>query len=366
MAKKLINILLMLSIVLLFADDLDDKVRELQRLQSQLESAEAKAKQTAEKKQKTSSEIQRSSSLKKLADRNINLYKSAERVVRDSLSQLEQRLSTANDRLGSLHNAQNAELNVLMRVDRSYATRRISHRDHRYLQSLVLQHKQDVDILNGYKVSLMQAQDIHSAEAARINRDLRKESQKSRNLNKNIRNLNTQIQKLSKEEQDLHSRIATLKRDAAALESLIAQLMEESGTDMPTYEFTQIKIAWPVKGKIIRNFGEETRNYNTSIVSNGIDIAVPEGTNVVAVDDGVVVFSGRYGGQGKLIIIDHQNGFFSLYAYNSDLLVQKDAEVKRGQVIARSGMTGSASQASLHFELRKKGVAVNPIPYFKQ
>jgi murein DD-endopeptidase MepM/ murein hydrolase activator NlpD len=46
--------------------------------------------------------------------------------------------------------------------------------------------------------------------------------------------------------------------------------------------------------------------------------------------------------------------------------VQKDAEVKRGQVIARSGMTGSASQASLHFELRKKGVAVNPIPYFKQ
>ena len=112
MAKKLINILLMLSIVLLFADDLDDKVRELQRLQSQLESAEAKAKQTAEKKQTTSSEIQRSSSLKKLADRNFILYNSAERVVRDSLSQLEQRLSTANDRLGSLHNAQNAELNV--------------------------------------------------------------------------------------------------------------------------------------------------------------------------------------------------------------------------------------------------------------
>ncbi|MCK9556855.1 MAG: peptidoglycan DD-metalloendopeptidase family protein [Candidatus Cloacimonadaceae bacterium] len=365
MPNKLISILLMLSIALLFADDLDDKVRELQRLQSQLESTQAKAQQTADKRKQTSSEIQRNSSLKKLADQNINRYKSAERVVRDSLSQLELRIANANDRLGTLQNAQNSELNILMRVDRSYSPRMISHRDHRYLQSLILHQKRELDILNGYKVSLLQAQDLHSSEVARINRNLLNESQKSRKLNKSISNLNTQIKKLSKEEQDLQNKIANLKRDAAALESLIAQLMQDSGNKSPSYEFTQIKIAWPVRGKIIRSFGEETRNYNTSIVSNGIDIAVPEGTNVVAVDDGDVVFSGRYGGQGKLIIIDHLNGYFSLYAYNSDLLVQKDAKVKRGQTIARSGMTGSASQASLHFELRKKGVAVNPIPYFQ-
>ncbi|MDD2683194.1 MAG: M23 family metallopeptidase, partial [Candidatus Cloacimonetes bacterium] len=118
-------------------------------------------------------------------------------------------------------------------------------------------------------------------------------------------------------------------------------------------------------GKIIRNFGQETRSYGTSVVSNGIDIAVREGTNVVAVDDGEVIFSDRYGGQGKLLIIDHKNGFFSLYAYNSDLLAARGATVKRGQVIAKSGMTGSASEASLHFELRKDGKAINPVPYFE-
>ncbi|HPF09319.1 MAG TPA: M23 family metallopeptidase, partial [Candidatus Cloacimonadota bacterium] len=110
---------------------------------------------------------------------------------------------------------------------------------------------------------------------------------------------------------------------------------------------------------------QETRDYNTSVVSNGIDIAVREGTNVVAVDDGEVIFSDRYGGQGKLLIIDHKNGFFSLYAYNSDLLAARGATVKRGQVIAKSGMTGSASEASLHFELRKDGKAINPVPYFE-
>ena len=86
---------------------------------------------------------------------------------------------------------------------------------------------------------------------------------------------------------------------------------------------------------------------------------------MVAVDDGEVIFSDRYGGQGKLIIIDHKNGYFSLYAYNSDLVAAKGAKVKRGQTIARSGMTGSASEPSLHFELRKDGKAINPVPYFE-
>jgi septal ring factor EnvC (AmiA/AmiB activator) len=86
---------------------------------------------------------------------------------------------------------------------------------------------------------------------------------------------------------------------------------------------------------------------------------------VLAVDDGEIIFADRYGGQGKMLIIDHKNGFFSLYGYNSDLLVARGDSVTRGQVIARSGMTGSASAPSLHFELRKDGKAVNPVPYFE-
>jgi septal ring factor EnvC (AmiA/AmiB activator) len=357
--------MLLLCSIVLFADDLDDKVRELQQLQSQLEKAEQKAKQTSQKKKQTESEIQRTASLKRLTDQNVQKYKGEEKVVRDSLGEVQRRLANANDRLNGLHNAQNSELNVLLRVDRSNAPRQISHRDHRYLQSLLVQHKRDTDIVNGYKVSLMQSEALHSSEASRINRNLRNENTKSKKFNTQIRTLTSETKKLSKEEQELQKRIAKLRGDAAELESLINRLMAESGRSLPSYQFTQIKIAWPLKGKIIRNFGQETKSYNTSVVSNGIDIAAREGTNVAAVDDGEVIFSDRYGGQGKMIIIDHKNGYFSLYGYNSDLLVNKGATVRRGQTIARSGMTGSASAASLHFELRKDGKAINPVPYFE-
>lgn len=365
MPKYLILIVLLLCGMMLCADELDDKVRQLQQLQSQLETAERKAKQTADKKKQTDSEIQRTSSLKRITDQNVKKYRSEERVVRDSLSEVQRRLVTAEERIDGLHNAQNAELNMLLRVDRSYSPRRISHRDHRYLQSLMVQHKRDVDIISGYRAALMQSQEIHNAEAARIKRDLQKESSQARRYSNQISKLNNEQKKLSKEEQALQQNIAKLKKDAKELESLINRLMADSGRELPSYEFTQIKIAWPVKGKIIRKFGQETKSYNTSVVSNGIDIAVREGTNVVAVDDGEVIFSDRYGGQGKLIIIDHKNGYFSLYGYNSDLLVSRNATVKRGQVIARSGVTGSAAEPSLHFELRKDGKAINPVPYFE-
>jgi septal ring factor EnvC (AmiA/AmiB activator) len=351
--------------VLIYADELDDRMRELQTIQDQLEAAEQKAQQTAAKKKQTENEIQRTSSLKRITDKNLQKFRSAEKVVRDSLSEVERRILNANERIDNLHMAQNAELNILLRVDRTFAARKISHRDHRYLQNLLHQHKREYDVINGYKVSLIQAQESHSAEAVRIRRNLNTEDRKRRTYDKQIRNLSNESKKLSKEEQDLQNRIATLKRDAAALESLINQLMEESGRELPSYRFTQIKIAWPVQGRIIRSFGQETRSYNTSVVSNGIDIAVNEGTNVLAVDDGEIIFADRYGGQGKMLIIDHKNGFFSLYGYNSDLLVARGDSVTRGQVIARSGMTGSASAPSLHFELRKDGKAVNPVPYFE-
>ena len=84
-----------------------------------------------------------------------------------------------------------------------------------------------------------------------------------------------------------------------------------------------------------------------------------------AADDGEVVFADRFGGQGNLVIIDHKNGFFTVYAYNSSILVSVGAKVKRGQTIARRGSTGSATEPSLHFELRKDGKSINPVPYLE-
>ncbi len=366
MPKILMVMILIISVTLLYADEIDDRVRELERLKTELESKENKIRETAAKKKTTQSEIQRTSSLKRITEQNLKKHQSEQKTVSDSLSRVQRQIQIASEKLDHLHQVQNDELNILLRVDCSYKNQDIAHRDHRYLKELINHNIRSINILGGHKVSLEQAQKITSNQAARIFSNVRTEKNKSSTYNKQIRNLTNQNKKLTAEESTLQANIAKIRKDAAELENLINRLMADSGREPSSYEFTQAKILWPVRGEIIRNFGQETRSYNTSVVSNGVDIAVREGTKVVAVDKGEVVFADRYGGQGKMIIIDHQNGFFSLYGFNSDLVVKRGDTIARGQMIARSGMTGSANQPSLHFELRKDGAAINPLPYFEK
>jgi murein DD-endopeptidase MepM/ murein hydrolase activator NlpD len=117
---------------------------------------------------------------------------------------------------------------------------------------------------------------------------------------------------------------------------------------------------WPVRGKVIATFGQKpngTRN-------EGINIAVPEGTSVRAAESGVVAYAGNeLKGYGNLVLLRHENGWVTAYAHNKDLFVRRGDTVKRGDVIAKAGQTGSVSSPQLHFELRKGATAVDPVKY---
>jgi murein DD-endopeptidase MepM/ murein hydrolase activator NlpD len=117
---------------------------------------------------------------------------------------------------------------------------------------------------------------------------------------------------------------------------------------------------WPVRGRVISNFGEKTDTGR----NDGIDISVPEGTAVKAAENGVVVYAGdELEGLGNLVLIRHADGWVSAYAHNKQIDVKRGDEVKRGQTIARSGRTGSADMPMLHFELRKNSTPVDPIKH---
>lgn len=117
-------------------------------------------------------------------------------------------------------------------------------------------------------------------------------------------------------------------------------------------------LVWPVKGKIVRRFGEDSQG----VEHTGINIAVPTGTRVLASDDGVVLYADdglkMY---GKLVLLRHSNGMVSAYAHNSRLLVKKGEHVKKGQVIAMSGASGNVATPQLHFELRRHASAIDPL-----
>ncbi|MGL6173012.1 MAG: peptidoglycan DD-metalloendopeptidase family protein [Cellulosilyticaceae bacterium] len=112
-------------------------------------------------------------------------------------------------------------------------------------------------------------------------------------------------------------------------------------------------------GRISSQYGSRWGSYH-----RGIDIAAPAGTPVYASASGTVVYSGyNNGGYGKMIIIDHGNGYKTYYAHNSSLYVQVGQKVSKGQNIAGVGSTGNSTGNHVHFELRKNDNPINPYNY---
>jgi murein DD-endopeptidase MepM/ murein hydrolase activator NlpD len=115
---------------------------------------------------------------------------------------------------------------------------------------------------------------------------------------------------------------------------------------------------WPARGRVIAGFGTGG--------NDGINIALPEGTPVRAAESGTVAYAGsELKGYGNLILIRHENNFVSAYAHNSELLVKRGDQIRRGQVIANSGRTGNVNAPQLHFEIRKGSDPIDPMPYLR-
>jgi lipoprotein NlpD len=106
-------------------------------------------------------------------------------------------------------------------------------------------------------------------------------------------------------------------------------------------------LAWPVRGVIISGFGTRDREHH-----DGLDLACPEGTPVFAAAGGEVLFAGEQRGYGNLVLIRHPQGLVTVYAHNSENLVEQGDRVLRGEPIARVGRSGNATGPHLHFEVR--------------
>lgn len=116
----------------------------------------------------------------------------------------------------------------------------------------------------------------------------------------------------------------------------------------------------PNYGIITSRFGYRRRGFHT-----GLDIAGAYGSNIMAADGGVVICAGWQGSYGKLVKIDHGNGYITYYAHCSSINVRTGQKVQKGQVIAKVGSTGNSTGPHLHFEVRKNGVPQNPLNYIK-
>jgi len=117
---------------------------------------------------------------------------------------------------------------------------------------------------------------------------------------------------------------------------------------------------WPLRGRIVSTYGGKSQG----LKNDGINIAAPRGTHVVAAENGVVAYAGNeLRGFGNLLLLKHTGGWITAYAHNETLLVKRGDKIKKGQTIAKVGSSGSVQVPQLHFELRKGKVAIDPIKY---
>lgn len=168
---------------------------------------------------------------------------------------------------------------------------------------------------------------------------------------------------------------ADLSKDKVALEKMLDQAKKEA--DDLTNKLRSLQssgtyvggvLGWPVPGYtyVSSPFGNRIHPIlKVPKFHTGIDIRVSAGKNVVAAGNGKVRTAGNLGGYGRTVIIDHGGGIMTLYAHNSKLLVSTGNNVVKGQKIALVGSTGMSTGPHVHFEVRKNGQYVDPIPYVK-
>lgn len=158
-------------------------------------------------------------------------------------------------------------------------------------------------------------------------------------------------------------RVSSLNADVERL----AQLLEEINRSVDLFELSsgseaftasQGKLPWPVKGAVIQTFGSERSR-------DGIVIAVEAGNSVFAVHPGRVVFAEWLRGYGLLIIVDHGQGYMTLYGHNQSLLRQTGDWVSINDAIAVSGSSGGYSRPALYFSIRREAKSVDPIKWLE-
>jgi murein DD-endopeptidase MepM/ murein hydrolase activator NlpD len=149
-----------------------------------------------------------------------------------------------------------------------------------------------------------------------------------------------------------------LQAESASLAARIRSAQSSSIVPAPTGAASAAGYVWPVHGVLTSYYG-----WRWGRMHEGIDIAVSNGTPVVAAAAGTVIVAGWMGGYGNLVVVDHGGGVSTAYGHNTSVAVGVGQQVAQGQLIAYSGNTGHSTGPHVHFEVRINGAAVDPLGY---
>lgn len=281
----------------------------------------------------------------------------------------------------------NAPLKLMLSQDNvADANRLLAY--HRYVQR---ERAQQIHALSRDLASLEEVEKQIEERRLALDQARQQQQAQSRNLGDERRKRAAMVADLDDQYQDRAEREKALGQDTKALEDLLKNLRAAAakaeaerreaarraaaeaaaqakasgsrGTKTPPKVVASAPapkvggLGWPVSGNLLARYGGRLPDGRTS---NGVLIGAPAGSTITAVADGTVVFSDWMTGYGMILIIDHGNGYMSLYAHNDTLLRDAGASVKRGEAVAKVGNSGGQGVPALYFELRRNGQPVDP------
>jgi septal ring factor EnvC (AmiA/AmiB activator) len=230
-------------------------------------------------------------------------------------------------------------------------------------------------------------------ERDRLSRTARSLTREEARRSRIVSALEAQKRRTERQRQDRRVLLASLRKQQALRDAAIRDLREAGGDLQRTVDgllkraeetrraarsaaavpagrglaVLKGRLPWPVTGPVISPFGRhKSREFNTTFENTGIQIRAAAGTPVRAIAGGRVRYADWFKGFGKLVILDHGEGYYSLYAQASELGVSEGDTVAAGQTVAAVGDTGSLVGDALYFELRRNGMPVNPVQWLRR
>ncbi len=203
------------------------------------------------------------------------------------------------------------------------------------------------------------------AEQAEVDR----EAARRRVLLAKVRDERAYHERMVGELSEAARRLEAFIKELAAKQRRIAKAPPPAPRELPRSGFGALRgrLPWPTEGRIISAFGPQVHpRFGTRTFRNGVDIEAGEGTAVAAVFAGHVVYTGWFKGYGNLIILDHGNDYYTLYAHVADIHVKEGEDVRQAQRIGTVGDTGSLAGTRLYFEVRYQGRPLDPAEWLRQ
>lgn len=198
-------------------------------------------------------------------------------------------------------------------------------------------------------------------EAERERQTIDREAERRRRLLARVRDDRATHERMALELEDAGRRLQALIRELGRKATAGRPRPPEGPAPAVGFGALRGQLPWPTDGRVVGSFGRQVHpRFGTQTQRNGVDIEAQEGSQIQAVYDGVVLYTGWFKGYGNIIVLDHGHGYTTVYAHASEILVREGERVGQGQVIGRVGDTGSLEGSRLYFEVRAQGRPEDP------